>query len=211
MTQEKIRGAKTAYDLARLLLAERGIHTADQAYAHCPEMPPRTVRRIFERGADQRDSDSSSEADGSLRSLPLGTIELLTEKAREAKVSLRSAVTAVLRFGNPVERVTRVLDDIVTLGRVHKPAFRPTGLFIRKMRDGTDVQLPDLVHDQREAQKPAHPPLTVGEWVRWCGEWMRVMSVKGLQAFLSPSADELDLYKINCDLLLHLPRRSAAP
>lgn len=204
---EKIRGAKTAYDLARLLLAERGIVNADQAYAACPEMPPRTVRRIFERGAVQRDSDSFSGTDVPSQSLPLGTIELITEKAHEAKVSLRSALTAVLRFGNPVERVTKVLDDIVTLGRVHKPAYRPTGLFIRKMRDGTDVALPDIVHDQREVEQPKHPPLSVGEWVRWNLEWMRVLTITGMQVLLSPTDDPLDSYRINVDQITHLPRR----
>ncbi len=75
MTQEKLRGARTVYDLARLLLAERGIHTADQAYAHCPEMPPRTVRRIFERGADRLNRASPSLQGWGERFAPEGGIK----------------------------------------------------------------------------------------------------------------------------------------
>lgn len=205
MSSEKLRGAKSAYDVARYALAQMGVHTADQAYAALPEMLPRTVRRIFERGDDLMDSEKD------LKNTPvqvdvchLGTI---TAKAKEAGVSLRAAISAVMRFGNPVDRVERVLDDLRALKKSPHPARNPSGLFVTAMRTGEDVKLPDVVQDKRDAKPKEHPPLRVGEWVRWNLEWMRVMSVTAVSALLSPSGDERDAYKAAVEGLLHLPRR----
>ena len=120
-----------------------------------------------------------------------------------------SAVTAVLRFGNPLERVVKVLDDLVTLAKTARPARSPSGLFVHAMRHGSDIKLPDPPETRQAEQRPQYPPLQVGEWVKWNLEWMRVLVLDGTQALLSPTDDPLDAYKAPADNLRHLPRRAA--
>lgn len=206
---EKIRGAKNAYDVARFALAKIGIHTVDQAYAALPEMPVRTVRRIFEKGAVLMDDGETMSKDSDVP--PSAHLDTITAKAKEAGVSLRAAISAVLRFGNPVERVERVLDDLRILKGSRAPARNPSGLFVTAMRTGENVKLPEHVLDKQEAGRTdERPPLRVGEWVKWNLEWMRVMVLSGAQVLLSPTSDILDSYKINLDQILHLPRRPSS-
>lgn len=221
--QPKLTGATSAYDLARTLLAQHGISTPDQAYAACPDMHPRTVRRIFAEG-QIIDGLASPAPDTVLKEkgelltnnpLPLtdsispDDLNTLTEKAQAAGVKTFSAVTAVLRFGNPLERVVKVLDDLVTLAKTARPARSPSGLFVHAMRHGSDIKLPDPPETRQAEQRPQYPPLRVGEWVKWNLEWMRVLVLEGTQALLSPTDDPLDAYKAPADNLRHLPRRAA--
>lgn len=221
--QQKICGAKTAYDLARALLALMGVRDAEHAYAAIPDMPPRTVRRIFECGAVLGDAvlmgygvrdlkeegavDVSAQSDAITHkdSISKEVVEELTSKAKRANVNPRSAVSAVLRYGNPLERVTKVLDDIVLLA---SRAKNPSGLFVFCMRHGTDVKLPEEAPPPTEPQRP---PLSVGEWVKWNLEWMKVMVISGISVLLSPTGDVLDSYKVPESNLLHLPRANSHP
>lgn len=218
-SHQTFEGAKSAYDLARTLLAQQGIYSADQAYAAVPDMPPRTVRRIFECGAVLKDNgllirDTQAGAFEVVVESPLSLkdtispddITTITEKAKAAGVKPWSAVTAVMKFGNPLERVIKVLEDIVTLAKEVKPARSPSGLFIHAMRHGSDIKLPE---GREEAKEKAHAPLSVGEWVRWNLEWMKVLVINGMQVLLSPTEDPDDSYKVPLDNILHLPRRSA--
>lgn len=212
MSTTKLKGVSGAYTLAARYLHSIGITSVEQAYQALPDMRPRTVRYIWD--AFQKDSEIQHQERLPSESLPLAIIQNLTDKAKEAGVSLRAVLTSVMRFGNPPERAEKVLEDIVTLGKVHKPAYRPTGLYITCIRSGEDVKLPDKVLEKREVsetEKKKNPPLVVGEWVKWNLEWMRVMTTDGLHAQLSPTADPLDVYKVPCGNVLHLPRRSDPP
>ncbi|WP_235514292.1 hypothetical protein [Deinococcus sp. Leaf326] len=106
----------------------------------------------------------------------------LTALAGEAKVDAQQALSAVLRYGNPMARVMGVLEDIRALVLHDCRVFNPTGLFVRLMRSGEDVRLPARVRAQREERQEGtrEDPLplpTIGEWVKYQGDWLIVEAV----------------------------------
>lgn len=208
---QKMTG-RTLYDIAAQVLMHNGVRRVEEAYSFFPDMHPRTVRRVWERATVLMemlmDGETTPAPPTSLH-LDSTELERLTAQASEAKVNLKAAVTAVLRFANPLERVTRVLTDIRALAQLGTPARNPSGLFVRLMRSGENVRLPMRAEAEREekaAETAKRPPLKVGDWIKWNFEWVRVMTTNGLHAMLSPTGDEFDIYKVNVDAVAHLPR-----
>lgn len=216
-TRRVYKGA-TLYDIAAQLLLEHDVQRVEDAYPFFPDLHPRTVRRVWKTYQDTvlkdkgikslKEKKSFTSFKDSISPEDLNTV---TEKAQQAGVRTWNAVTAMTRFGHSLERVMKVLDDICTLAQTPWPARTPSALFVDTMRHGRNIKVPEATEARKEAKKPKHEPLKVGEWVRWNLEWMRVMLIQGTQALLSPSAELHDSYKCPTDNLLHLPRAQAAP
>ncbi|WP_155300642.1 hypothetical protein [Deinococcus kurensis] len=89
--------------------------------------------------------------------LDLPTFQALMDAATAAGVDAKPALTAVTRFHNPLERVLKVLNDL-RLAATEQAFRNVTGLFVRLMRSGEDVNLPMSVLAQQAAQKAQQTP-----------------------------------------------------
>jgi len=142
------------YEIAAQNLLAAGITDVDRAYAFYFNLPPRTVRRIFERCQCLMGNVLTSGSKE--KTYPLGTTEMtdLTAAAKEAGIPAKVALSAVLRFGNPVERVREVLRDIRALIVYQCAPRNAPGLFVSLMRSGEGVVLPERVVLARQVVKP---------------------------------------------------------
>lgn len=172
-------GRRNAYDLARTLLSLAGLDSFESAAQGAPQTCPKTLRRVYSQGVPMCMSSLVQKEQVHTDTLETGQLQTL---AGEAQVDAKQALSAHLRYGNPLERVTRVLTDIKALISNHCKVHNPTGLFVRLMRSGGDVQLPAAVVAKRESSqvdrpKAAQVPLRVGDVVKLFGQRLTVVKV----------------------------------
>lgn len=206
--EEAVTSSTDAYSLAAVACAVAG-GTVETAYQTMPNLRPRTVRYILASPNAGRMCLSSScelqEHKGAS-----GEVELagLRDLAETVKVAPGVAESAVTRYGNALDRVTRVLADLQTLQRENCRVTNPTGLFVRLMRSGRDVLLPERVVQARkaveekkteEASKPVPMP---GMLVKFCGEVGRIV---GLTRQFAEVEMEYGLVNVSRDNLRLLP------
>ncbi|AFD27417.1 hypothetical protein [Deinococcus gobiensis] len=211
----------SAYDLARGLLDILGLASFETAVQALPTSCPKTLRRIFSQGVPMCRSDLPKEAQEHRDTLEMDVN--LTALAGQAKVDATQALSAVLRYGNPIARVMGVLEDIRALVRHDCRVFNPTGLFVRLMRSGEDVRLPARVRARREVQQERDPqePLPLpclGEWVKYQGDWLIVEAILERKIRLyAPPGRHYHYFVANADTDVPfeqaraLPRRATPP
>lgn len=214
----------TAYDALRTLLTLAGAGHVDHSYQVAPKACPRTLRRAFSQGVlmclDVSLQENKNPSD-TLKEEELSELQML---AREAKVPAEHAITAMLRFGNPLTRVKQVLVDIRALIVHGGKVTNPPGLFIKTMRSGEDVKLPQrvqAVRDQEQTRKAvqgAAGAIQVGEWLKVDGDWLRVEAVTpGMVELYAPLGYHyLYVYpesetNVTMDRAVRLQRRSDPP
>jgi hypothetical protein len=178
-----VTNSSDAYSLAAVALAVSG-GTVEGAYQQLPNLRPRTVRYILASpNAGLMYTSSVSELQehkGASGEVELGKLRDLAETVKVAPGVAESAVT---RYGNALDRVTRVLADLQTLQRENCRVTNPTGLFVRLMRSGRDVLLPERVVQARKAVEEKHqeeaakPVPVLGALVRYCGEVGRIVEL----------------------------------
>lgn len=176
----RIKTFKSSYDALLYALELLGVTTLDQAVQAMPDMLPRTLKRAFQRSVQMGMSfDPKETTHTHVDTTDLASVTL---KAQAVKVSPKMAMLSLLRYGNSVERVSGVLDDIQALIRAGCRIWNPTGFFVRTMRSGRDVILPDAVVVAREDQQEQRPEpvrIQVGSWALVDGDWLRVEAVDG--------------------------------
>jgi len=181
--EEAVTTSTDTYSLAAVACAVAGVET-DRAYQQLPNLRPRTVRYILASpNAGRMYSSSVSELQehkGASGEVELGRLRDLAETVKVAPGVAESAVT---RYRNPLDRVERVLEDLATLQRESCRVFNPTGLFVRLMRTGKDVLLPERVTQARKAveekrvEEAAKPVPAVGMLAKFCGEVGRIVGL----------------------------------
>jgi len=186
-TEAAVAASGDAYSLAAVALAVSG-GTVEGAYQQVPNLRPRTVRYILASpNAGRMYSSSVSELQehkGASDEVELGRLRDLAETVKVAPGVAESAVT---RYGNALDRVERVLEDLATLQRESCRVTNPTGLFVRLMRSGRDVLLPARVERDRaevaamKAENAARPVPEVGMFVKLYGEVCRIVGLPGRQ------------------------------
>lgn len=176
----------TAYDLALIPLQLAGLETFERSVQHLGSCP-KTVRRIFSQGVRMCMDSLVPEEQPHLDTLEVNE---LTTLAGEAKVDAKQALSALLRYGNLFSRVKQVLLDIRALVVHECRVTNPTGLFVRLMRSGENVQLPSRVSAGRVPEPCAvlsPPPL--GTWVKFGGDWLQVEAHLGSKVRLYAPED----------------------
>ena len=121
----------SAYDLARGLLDILGLPSFETAVQALPTSCPKTLRRIFSQGVPMCRSDLPEKPQEHRDTLEVDVS--LTALAGEAKVDATQALSAVLRYGNPIARVMGVLEDIRALVRVWFPTSTALNTLNRAM------------------------------------------------------------------------------
>lgn len=199
-TEKAVSDSRTAYQLAGVSLALTGATNAT-AYQVVPNLNARTVRRVL---ADVSDTVrtcmlniSSNKEPIHLDSNEIAVLADIQREAERAKVRPQVAMSAVTRYLNAPERVSRVLQDIHALQEAQARVWNPTGLFTRLMRTGQDVKLPERITQSREqaaqvkAEQAAKPVPQVGMLVKLYGEVCNIIEITRQFALVRTSIDDI--------------------